>query len=929
MSADRPDSANGSWPSPTRLMRTLSNSNTSSSISIGIGAREDSNDGQTESQRPIDPLSQVSGEAATCRLSKAVVGEILVQHILRRTNAPHPPPTANGRPTTSSGTPQKNGRHSTDQSPAPQAQDTNASARNDAPDAAHRDLKKGVKAVSFLTRLMGSRKRADGDAAFDEETASNDGRPEGNDAELFAESVDNMGYNPQHPHPPAYIKIRSKYKKHRDFDRLFFAQELECRKKRKVEKNGASNKLRRKSSATPDNSTVWAMEFSKDGKYLAAAGTDKIVRVWAVLSSPEDRAQHEKQESVDNGANGEGAHSEHLSAPVFQSRPIREYEGHASTILDLSWSKNNFLLSSSMDKTVRLWHVSRSDCLCTFKHNDFVPSIAFHPKDDRFFLAGSLDSKLRLWSIPDKSVAYAANVPDLITAVAFTPDGKYCIAGCLGGLCMFFETEALKYQSQIHVRSTRGQNAKGSKITGLQAYVSATGNVKVLITSNDSRTRLYNFRDKSVELKFKGNENNCSQIRATLSDDARYVVCGSEDRKAYIWSLGPAEGEKRDKSPVEFFEAHNTITTVVCFAPTKTKQLLSKSEDPIYDICNPPPVTLMSRAERAQSQSSSKAPTDAGSVQGTPADTEASFEKPKESPAFSARCAHRDGNIIVTADFTGQIKVFRQDCAWSKRRVEESDRSSLFARRGGKASRTASLATKASQRSLRDGRASTSTQAPSDRILSWRQGIASSSNVADGVRPSLSKHASRDVSPGKPNGRKPRIDSRLSETIVNPKSRQPPSVARSAQPGGESNGNGNGIVDSSNSSKSGPDDNPMLHGENSVGPNMFWNTKEWAARAERIHQQQEAHGNGHKLTPIPSKEEPRERDHLAVRPPMEHGRSYVSELSDERSSTDEFDDAKEGPDDDMKCHGCGGLSFSAKQEKDGTRVVCSQCGKHA
>ena len=79
-----------------------------------------------------------------------------------------------------------------------------------------------------------------------------------------------------------------------------------------------------------------------------------------------------------------------------------------------------------MDKTVRLWHVSRSECLCAFQHLDFVTSIAFHPKDDRsvlericftsaagqcsfgicfssFFLSGSLDCKLRLWNVSGHS----------------------------------------------------------------------------------------------------------------------------------------------------------------------------------------------------------------------------------------------------------------------------------------------------------------------------------------------------------------------------------------------------------------------------------------------------------------------------------------------------------------------------------------------
>jgi WD repeat-containing protein 44 len=88
-----------------------------------------------------------------------------------------------------------------------------------------------------------------------------------------------------------------------------------------------------------------------------------------------------------------------------------------------------------MDKTVRLWHVTRSECLCCFKHGDVVTSIQFHPRDDRFFVAGSLDTKLRLWSIPDKVVAYWEKLSEVVTAVEFTPDGKTVIAGTLTGQC--------------------------------------------------------------------------------------------------------------------------------------------------------------------------------------------------------------------------------------------------------------------------------------------------------------------------------------------------------------------------------------------------------------------------------------------------------------------------------------------------------------
>lgn len=311
----------------------------------------------------------------------------------------------------------------------------------------------------------------------------------------------------------------------------------------------------------------------------------------------------------------------------------------------------------------------------------------------------------------------------MITAVSFSPDGKTCIAGTLGGLCMFYETEGLKYQTQIHVKSTRGQNAKGSKITGIQATYwppgSDSGDVKLLVSSNDSRIRIYNCRDKSLEMKFRGHENNCSQIRATFADDTGYIICGSEDRKAYIWSTTTPEGDRRNQRPMETFEAHSSITTCAIMAPLKTRQLLSSSEDPIFDLCNPPPVTLVSREESANG---SKAPTEAGSALPTPA--ESTFTRVAESPAYLARSAHPDGNIIVTADYTGSIKVFRQDCAYAKRMraTDNWDTSSVFSKRTGpKIGRPSSILSRTTGRTRRD---STSTQPPNERIMSWRQELS-------------------------------------------------------------------------------------------------------------------------------------------------------------------------------------------------------------
>uniref|UniRef100_A0A8C4UZ05 WD repeat-containing protein 44 n=1 Tax=Falco tinnunculus TaxID=100819 RepID=A0A8C4UZ05_FALTI len=236
---------------------------------------------------------------------------------------------------------------------------------------------------------------------------------------------------------------------------------------------------------------VWTMKFSHCGRLLASAGQDNVVRIWVlknafdyfnnmrmkyntegrVSPSPSQESLNSSKSDTDAGiCSGVDEDPDDKNAP-FRQRPFCKYKGHTADLLDLSWSKNYFLLSSSMDKTVRLWHISRRECLCCFQHIDFVTAIAFHPRDDRYFLSGSLDGKLRLWNIPDKKVALWNEVDGqtkLITAANFCQNGKYAVIGTYDGRCIFYDTEHLKYHTQIHVRSTRGRNRVGRKITGIE-----------------------------------------------------------------------------------------------------------------------------------------------------------------------------------------------------------------------------------------------------------------------------------------------------------------------------------------------------------------------------------------------------------------------------------------------------------------------------
>lgn len=373
---------------------------------------------------------------------------------------------------------------------------------------------------------------------------------------------------------------------------------------------------------------VWTMKFSPCGKLLATGGQDNMLRIWVLKAayphfddmrtkyadvrvspapSLESLNSIVSENSVGDFLTQAQTMSDEDKDAPFMSRPLCVYKGHASDVLDVSWSKNYFILSSSMDKTVRLWHISRRECLCIFQHIDFVTAIVFHPKDDRYFLSGSLDGKLRLWNIPEKKVTMWNEVSSLITTANFCHNGKFAVAGTYDGKCIFYTTEQLKYYTQIHVRSTRGKNAKGSKITGVEPL---PGEDKILVTSNDSRIRMYDLRDLTLTCKYKGCTNNSSQIKASFSPKSKYLICGSEDHFVYIWKTQHEfykfSSARRDRNDYwEAIKVHNATVTAAVFAP------------------NP---SLFIRSKRQESDSSKEI---------------------EETPR----------QVMVTADFTGAIKV--------------------------------------------------------------------------------------------------------------------------------------------------------------------------------------------------------------------------------------------------------------------------------
>ena len=444
-------------------------------------------------------------------------------------------------------------------------------------------------------------------------------RPKENKSDQFAASASNQGSQHEgddywYPGAKAgkQVKVNVHRKIYKEFTDLRIIQEIGAHK-------GA----------------VWSMKFSLDGMYLASAGQDEIVRIWQV--------REDAKVAPD---------SSEKKRPFFYEKPYRLYGGHKADILDLCWSKTQFLLSSSMDKTVRLWHISMNECLRVFSHTDFVTSIQFHPIDDKYFLSGSLDEKVRLWSIPEQTVVDWVNIHEMVTAVCFAPDGKKAVIGSYKGKCRFYSVEGhqFEYITQMDVKNTRGKNSRGKKITGLQ-YMPGVDRF-LLVTSNDSRIRMYD--GFTLCCKYKGHRNANSQIASGFSPGGGFVACGSEDGSVCIWStintfipsVNPFyTGYRSDKnSSFESFFAHDDIVTSAVFAPLQ--------DDPTKRVEGKGGIAPPTKAAQALVKPSLKRL----GLGKTRADQER--EDAQRAGETAMKAAAAVGQTIVTSGFSGEIRIF-------------------------------------------------------------------------------------------------------------------------------------------------------------------------------------------------------------------------------------------------------------------------------
>jgi len=192
---------------------------------------------------------------------------------------------------------------------------------------------------------------------------------------------------------------------------------------------------------------VVSVAFSADGRRLASAGLDKMVRLWDTKTGHEILTLAGHKDLVGRvlfSPDGQrlGSASADGTVRVSDASPFDEtadrrtmtLHAHGGEVYGLAFSPDGRLASASADKSINIWNTANGRPVLVLTlptHTDIVFSVAFSP-DGRRLVSGSYDGTAKLWDTQNGKVLYTFHdFKGWIRSVAFSPDGQTIATACV------------------------------------------------------------------------------------------------------------------------------------------------------------------------------------------------------------------------------------------------------------------------------------------------------------------------------------------------------------------------------------------------------------------------------------------------------------------------------------------------------------------
>ena len=201
---------------------------------------------------------------------------------------------------------------------------------------------------------------------------------------------------------------------------------------------------------------VWAVDTSSDGKLVATAGYDGMVKLWDMQSRKlkADLNQHQGWvRSVAFSPDGSqlvtaGEDGNVIVWSTLSGKAVTTVVAHKGPVTAITFSTDGkTFVTGGGDNLVKIWNaLDGKEMKSLAGHEDTIWSIAYSPTRPEFVSTGA-DKTIRVWSVNNfKQTSMLAGHKDWVTSAAFNSDGSRLVTASLDGVIKLWDVQKKREQ---------------------------------------------------------------------------------------------------------------------------------------------------------------------------------------------------------------------------------------------------------------------------------------------------------------------------------------------------------------------------------------------------------------------------------------------------------------------------------------------------